>query len=432
MPHHTPLRAGDPRRIGRYRLTGRLTGTPADNPVFIGVGSDGLEVLVRMLRGDWAQDAAARDRFAAEAAVAKRVPPFCAARVLDAGVDGADAYLVSEYVPGQSLLEVVASDGVRRDHDLAAVAIGMATGLASVHQAGLVHGNFGPEHVIITSDASPRVVEFGITPPYGEATPAADMLAWAKAVLFAASGRSPAGRRDLDILPDHIRRPVERCLDPDPSGRPASRAVVMTLLGDVELPAGVLAEGSRRARPASPAVPDQRRSVRRGPPGSGRRTGWLVAGALLVLVLVGAALQHIVQDSGSKSGSGSLSANTGQDTSQRSTPSATPAKRPTTPAAFAGFWSGQVKQPKTDAYNVSVTLARGANSGTVSYSGADFSCSGAVSLTQTTRRRLRMSQRISHGSCADGHVTIWLTSSDTIWFSFTSNGPTARGTLTRS
>ena len=145
-----------------------------------------------MLRGDWALDAAARDRFAAEAAVAKRVPPFCAARVLDAGLDGSQAYLVSEYIVGPSLLELVATDGVRRGHDLEAVAIGMATGLASVHQAGLVHGNFGPEFVIMAPDGSPRVVEFGITPPYGAATPSADMLAWAQTVVFAASGQPAA------------------------------------------------------------------------------------------------------------------------------------------------------------------------------------------------------------------------------------------------
>jgi serine/threonine protein kinase len=247
MPQQMPLRPGDPRRLGRYRLGGRIEGIPSEDPVFIGLGPDGREVAISLLRGDWAHDAAARDRFAAEAAVAKRVPPFCAARVLDAGLDGADAYLVSEYVPGASLLELVAADGVRDGYDLDAVAIAMATGLASVHQAGLVHGNFGPEYVVMAPDGPPRVIEYGITPPYGSATPSADMLAWAQTVVFAVAGRPPSRLDDLDVLPEHIRRPVEQCLDPNPAERPAARAVVLDLLGDADLPGGLLAEASRRA-----------------------------------------------------------------------------------------------------------------------------------------------------------------------------------------
>jgi hypothetical protein len=247
MPHHVPLRAGDPRRVGRYRLTGRLAGLPSDDPLFIGAAPDGAPVAITLLGGDWARGGAARDRFAAEAAVAKRVPPFCAARVLDAGVEADVAYLVSEYIPGQSLLELVAEDGVRQDPELEALAIGMATGLASVHQAGLVHGSFGPQYLILPADGPPRVVEYGITPPYGSATPSADMFAWAQTVVFAATGHPPSGHGDLNFLPDRTREPVQQCLELDSLERPAARAVLQFLLGDGYPPAGLLAEGSRRA-----------------------------------------------------------------------------------------------------------------------------------------------------------------------------------------
>ncbi len=192
--------------MARYRLGGRIAGIPSDDPVFIGIGPDGTEVAISLLRGDWARDGAASDRFAAEAAVAKRVPPFCAARVLDAGQDGqqtptwsASTYRVRRCSKSSPPTASAAA------HELEAVAIAMATGLASVHQAGLVHGNFGPEYVIMAADGPPRVVEFGITPPYGAATPSADMLAWAQTVVFAAAGRPPDGLDDLDVLPEHIR-----------------------------------------------------------------------------------------------------------------------------------------------------------------------------------------------------------------------------------
>lgn len=248
MPHQAPLQADDPRRVGRYRLAARLVGIPAEGPIYLGSGPAGAEVTISVLRSEWTKDAAARDRFAAEAAVAKRVPPFCAARILDAGLDGDDAFLISEYVAGESLIEVISTDGTLDGPDLEAAAIGMATGLASIHLAGLVHGNFGPEYVIMTA-AGPRVVEFGITPPYGAATPAADMAAWAQTVVFAASGKPPTTIGDLDVLPPQLRDAVIECLSANPADRPTARAAVLEIIGDQDLPAGVLAEGSRRAVP---------------------------------------------------------------------------------------------------------------------------------------------------------------------------------------
>ncbi len=479
MPHEVPLRSGDPRRVARYQLTGRLDGIPSDDPIFIGAGPDGTEVAITVLSGEWALDAAARDRFAAEAAVAKRVPPFCAARVLDAGLDGSQAYLVSEYVRGQSLLELVAAEGVQRGHDLEAVAVGMATGVASVHQAGLVHGSFGPEFVIMAADGSPRVVEFGITPPYGAATPSADMLAWAQTVVFAASGHPPAALDDLDILPDHLRGPVERCLDPEPAGRPAARAVVQSLLGSQDPPAGVLAEGSRRAirsahggyddrrdrhRPASsgtaaarpPAIHAQAEpaeyasgaaAVRRagtataGPASgparrwpTGRGGGWFAAAAIVAVLVVGVILARTLLAGAGHASNSRLSADTGANSSSSSpAASSAPSHGPVTPATFDGAWTGVVTQPPTDTFNVTVTFTAGAAAGTVSYAGTNFSCSGALALTQVSTRRLIASQGIIQGQskCENGQVTITLTSTNKIWFSFHSNGPIASGTLAR-
>ena len=248
MPHQSPLQSGDPRRVGRYRLAARIVGIPAEGPIYLGTGPDGSEVTISVLHSEWTKDAAARDRFAAEAAVAKRVPPFCAARILDAGMDGDDAFLISEYVPGESLIEVISTDGTLEGPELEAAAIGMATGLASIHLAGLVHGNFGPEYVIMTA-AGPRVVEFGITPPYGAATPAADMTAWAQTVVFAASGKPPTTIGDLNVLPAQLRDVVTECLTTNPADRPTARSAVIAMIGDQDPPAGVLAEGSRRAVP---------------------------------------------------------------------------------------------------------------------------------------------------------------------------------------
>ena len=162
MPGVTPLLAADPGRIGRYRLTGRLDGHAAGADgraasrragrrdgaapfvVYLGHAADGEPVTITLLQALGADDTAARDRFVAEAKAAREVAPFCVARMLDAGFHGDFPYLVSEYIPGPSLAEVIAAEGPADEDVLRAIAVGAATGLAAIHQAGLVHGHFGP------------------------------------------------------------------------------------------------------------------------------------------------------------------------------------------------------------------------------------------------------------------------------------------------
>jgi hypothetical protein len=272
VPNVTPLRAEDPDRVGRHRLTGRISGMPGAGPFYLATAADGTEVTLRLLHGSWTHDAATRDRFAAEAGSATRVPPFCAARILDAGAEAGYAYLVSEYVAGRSLLETVSDDGKFAGPQLAALAIGSVTGLAALHQAGLVHGSFGPEHVIMSA-SGPRIIEFGITGPYGPATPSSDMLAWAQTMVFASMGRPPAAMADLEVLPEPLRQAVADCLVGDPALRPTAKSIVLDLLDDAEPLGGALAAGSRRAALATQAAQAEQaeresqpaRSARSGP-----------------------------------------------------------------------------------------------------------------------------------------------------------------------
>src|SRR5262245_18597046 len=140
MPNVMPLQADDPRRMGHYRLTGRIDSRPeADGStprVFMAKLVDDGEVIVTLRGRERVADAAARDRFTAEARVARRVAPFCTARILDVGIEGGEAYLVAEHVPGPTLTEAVERDGPLRQPSLGALAIGAATGLMAIHQTG--------------------------------------------------------------------------------------------------------------------------------------------------------------------------------------------------------------------------------------------------------------------------------------------------------
>ena len=438
MPHVTPLHAEDPRRVGRYRLAGRIAGMPGAGPVYLARSVEGAEVTVTLLDGDWTADSAARDRFTAEANAARRVAPFCAARLLGAGFDAGHAYLVSEYVAGPSLRESVTEEGPWQDGDLEALAVGTATGLAAIHQAGLVHGEFGPAHVVL-GPAGPRVVDFGITPPYGSATPAADMLAWARTMLYAAAGGT-AGREDLDLLPEPLREVAARCFSPGPSERPAARSVVIDLIGEPAPAAGILGEGTRRAARAAvrpEPVPDTDSDARPRTGASRGVTIWWAIGITVCVLAIAIAI-HAAQNGSAKPDAASKPTAPSRPTPAASSgrPSASPTPQPTVPATLSGTWSGQVTQSNPpDVFNVQVTLGSGTASGTVRYRGASFSCSGDLSLVSNILSTLTLNQGIVQGqkTCADGVVTISQGPAGTLQFSFKGKaGPAAKGTLAKS
>src|SRR4051794_32498058 len=94
-----PLRSGDPRRLGPYRIVGRL-GAGGQGVVYLAHAPTDDSVAVKTLHVDFAVEQRATVRFVKELAAARRVAPFCTAQVLDADINSDQPYIVSEYVDG--------------------------------------------------------------------------------------------------------------------------------------------------------------------------------------------------------------------------------------------------------------------------------------------------------------------------------------------
>ncbi|GAA2585515.1 serine/threonine-protein kinase [Actinomadura fulvescens] len=273
MPDAAPLEPGDPRVLGQYEVVGRL-GAGGQGAVFLGKSPSGEYVAVKLLHAQMASDPAARARFTREVSAAQKVEPFCTARVLEADVHGDQPYVVSEFIDGPSLHDVVAHNGPRGAAELERLAIGTVTALAAIHEAGIVHRDFKPNNVMLASDG-PRVVDFGIartvnsqesavtatgmvvgTPGYlapeqltgAPLTPAVDIFAWGATMVFAATGQSPFEADTLPVIinkilnedPDlsalpagPLRDLVGRCLSKDAGLRPPAATLLLQLLGHV-------------------------------------------------------------------------------------------------------------------------------------------------------------------------------------------------------
>jgi len=266
VPDVTDLRPGDPEEIAGYRVVSRL-GAGGQGVVYLATAPSGERVAIKQLRFG-PQDERARQQFAKEVAAARLVAPFCTAQVLDADLEGSAPYVVSEYIEGLSLQQRIERRGPMTGAGLQRLAIGTATALAAIHQAGVVHRDFKPANVMLAYDG-PRVIDFGIardlstettvtsrvfgTPAYmapeqlraERVGPATDMFAWASVIAYAATGRAPfeaphmvavmhrisAEEPDLTGVPTELVGVLRQCLDKDPPGRPSAQQVLALLLG---------------------------------------------------------------------------------------------------------------------------------------------------------------------------------------------------------
>jgi serine/threonine protein kinase len=274
------LRDTDPREVGGYRLLGRL-GEGGQGVVFLADGPSGGRAAVKLLPPT--TDPQVRSRFLKEVAAAQRVARFCTAQVLDAGIFERRPFIVSEYVSGPSLVEVVEQFGPRGGAALERIAVATLTALGAVHAAGMVHRDFKPANVLLGPDG-PVVIDFGLaavpgmtttglsgpiaigTPAFmapeqlaaERVTAAADMWSWAVTIAFAGTGKLPFRGESLTAtafailhsepnvgrLPEPLGSLVHRCLSKDPALRPSARDALSALV----------AAGARLMGPMPPIV----------------------------------------------------------------------------------------------------------------------------------------------------------------------------------
>ena len=80
--------------------------------------------------------------------------------VYDAGVHESSVYIVMEYVDGKTLAEWLAAD--RGLEEILRVFLAAGQGLAAAHDRGLVHRDFKPENVLVSSSGIAKVTDFGL------------------------------------------------------------------------------------------------------------------------------------------------------------------------------------------------------------------------------------------------------------------------------
>jgi hypothetical protein len=237
--------------------------------VFFGRSRAGRPVAVKLIYPVFANDAEFRRRFRLEVEAGRKVGGFHAAQVVDADPDAERPWMVTAFIAGPSLEQILSEcqalplDGAR------VLGAGVAEALGAIHAAGLIHRDLKPSNILLAEDG-PHVIDFGVaramdasgvtgrsgTPGFmapevllgRPLTSACDVFALGMVLAYAV-GIRPFGvglpeaiayrvvheEPDLSGLDPQIRDVVAACLAKEPSERPIP-ARILELLADPDLP----------------------------------------------------------------------------------------------------------------------------------------------------------------------------------------------------
>ncbi len=129
----------------------------------------GKALALKILRGDFAGEPGAADRFLAEARIVSRLSHPHTIAVFDFGeidAGGAGFYLAMEFVRGKNLATVLKESGPLPERRVAEIGQQVLGSLAEAHDAGIVHRDVKPGNVMLMQTRSGedwvKVLDFGI------------------------------------------------------------------------------------------------------------------------------------------------------------------------------------------------------------------------------------------------------------------------------
>jgi hypothetical protein len=237
--------------------------------VFFGRSRAGRPVAVKLIYPVYADDVRFRRRFRLEVEAGRKVGGFHAAQVIDADPDAERPWMVTAFVAGPSLEQILSEYPALPVDSVRVLGAGVAEALGAIHAAGLIHRDLKPSNILLAEDG-PHVIDFGIARAIDASgvttrsgttgymapevllgqplTSACDVFALGM-VLAHAVGIRPFGvglpeaiayrivygEPDLNGLDSQIREVVAACLAKEPSGRPTP-ARILDLLADPDPP----------------------------------------------------------------------------------------------------------------------------------------------------------------------------------------------------
>ncbi|WP_033295211.1 serine/threonine-protein kinase [Amycolatopsis jejuensis] len=203
-----------------------------------------------------------------EGKAAARIEHPSAITVYDVLPDGADVWLVMEYIPSRGMSVFLAEHGRLTPEQAAALGILLGDAMAAIHAAGIVHRTLEPGTVLLADDGSVKLTDIGITGggPHaafrapevtqgGPPSPEADVFSLGATLYTAVEGVPPFGDdgQSPERPPEHagpLTGALQKMLRADATIRPTMADTVVSLKA--------ITEGREQTAfipPTAPAMP---------------------------------------------------------------------------------------------------------------------------------------------------------------------------------
>ena len=272
--------------IGGFGITYRATHTLLNQTVV-------LKTLNESLR-QHPESAQFQRQFIAEARRLSGTEHSNIVRVIDFFEEAGQSFIAMEYIPGQTLAQIVEADGTLPEAQALHYIRQIASALSTVHQSGWLHRDIKPENAIRRADThAVMLIDFGIardftagtkqthtnllSPGYapieqylhdGKCTPATDIYAIAATLYYLLCGIPPiaAPLRERIPLPNlrqfqpnlspSVERAILQGLETEPSKRPQTIESWLTMLQETE-PVPADNKGKQNLRLPAPPPPQE-------------------------------------------------------------------------------------------------------------------------------------------------------------------------------
>jgi class 3 adenylate cyclase len=286
----------------------------------------GQTVALKFLPKSLAQNAEALTRFTREVRLARQVSHPNVCRVFDIGEADGQTFLTMELVDGEDLASLIRRIGRVPPDKALEIARHVCAGLAAAHEHGIIHRDLKPANIMLDGRGRARITDFGLagfftevqgenaragTPAYmspeqlrgGEITPKSDLYSLGLVLYEIFTGKRPheavtieemarlreksepaapsTHLKDIDPL---VERVMLRCLERNPSKRPASALQVAAALPGGDPLAAALAAGETPS-PEMVAAAGEKEGLRPG-----------IAWGCLILIFLGLSATAVLSE----------------------------------------------------------------------------------------------------------------------------------------
>ena len=119
-------------------------------------------VAIKLLRSSLTGDPVYITRFHREASAAAALSHKNIVQIYDVGEEDDNYYIVMEYVPGQTLKELIYKRGALHYVEAIDIMKQVVSATAKAHSMGIIHRDLKPQNILVTDSGVVKIADFGI------------------------------------------------------------------------------------------------------------------------------------------------------------------------------------------------------------------------------------------------------------------------------